>query len=125
MEPSFDIADLAKEAGVSSRTIRYYGELGLLRAEGRGPGGRRIFGADALERLRFISRLKHLGLTLDEIAELNLAFDRGQTPGMLVALEELLEEQLRLTARRRRELDRLEEDLRHYLDRIRDKKKST
>ena len=85
-----DIADLASEAGVSSRTIRYYGELGLLDIEARGPGGRRLYGEDALERLLFITRLKHLGMTLEEIGNLNHAFDRGQTSAMLTHLDDLL-----------------------------------
>jgi len=118
---SLDIAELAKRAGVSSRTIRYYGELGLLKADARGSGGRRLYSNDALERLRFIGRLKNLGMTLDEIGELNHAFDLGHTPAMLERLEELLRRQLEEVAERRRELDRLDQDLSSYLDRIRAK----
>ena len=88
--PCWDIAQLAKEADVSSRTIRYYGELGLLCASSRGANGRRLYAEDALERLRFIVRLKKIGLTLEQIGELNHTFDRSQTPGMLERLDQML-----------------------------------
>lgn len=126
MEPSptdagWDIARLAKEGEVSSRTIRYYGELGLLRAAGRGPGGRRIYAADALERLNFITRLKRLGLTLEQIGALNRAFDQGQTPGMLARLDRMLGEQLERARVRLAELHSLEQDLQDYRRRIQDR----
>ncbi|MCP4092477.1 MAG: MerR family transcriptional regulator [Planctomycetes bacterium] len=118
-ERTFDIATLAQEGGVSSRTIRYYGELGLLAAESRGPGGRRQYGADALERLRFITRLKKLGLSLGEIAELNKTFGSGATPAMLSHLDELLNTRLVEVAERIEDLHALQTDLQSYLDRIR------
>jgi len=123
MEPTpidtgWDIARLAKEGEVSSRTIRYYGELGLLRASGRGPGGRRIYAPDALERLNFITRLKRMGLTLEQIGALNRAFDQGQTPGMLARLDRMLGEQLERARVRLAELHILEQDLQEYRSRI-------
>jgi MerR family transcriptional regulator, copper efflux regulator len=123
MEPTpidagWDIARLAKEGEVSSRTIRYYGELGLLRAAGRGPGGRRIYAPDALERLNFMTRLKRMGLTLEQIGALNRAFDQGQTPGMLARLDRMLGEQLERARVRLAELHILEHDLQEYRSRI-------
>ncbi|MGB0954290.1 MAG: MerR family transcriptional regulator [Planctomycetota bacterium] len=118
---TFDITELARLAGVSARTIRYYGELDLLKATSRGPGGRRQYGADAAERLRFISRLKALGLTLEEVGELNRSFDVGATPAMLEHLDELLAARQADVAERIRELRGLETDLQDYRDRIRNK----
>lgn len=116
--PLLDIASLAKTAGVSSRTIRYYGELGLLPAEERGPGGRRLYGPDARKRLAFIARLKSLGLTLDEIGELNTTFDEGRTPAMLERLDSLLDHHLAALTSRMNELKGLENELASYRDRI-------
>ncbi|KAA3612917.1 MAG: MerR family transcriptional regulator [Planctomycetota bacterium] len=118
-ESAFDIAELAQRAQVSSRTIRYYGELGLLPHCGRGPGGRRLYGQDALERLGFIQRLKGLGLTLEEIGQLNQAFARGRTEGMLDELEALLLHHLESVHLRIEDLRRLHEQLGQYLDHIR------
>lgn len=120
---ALDIAELASAAGVSARTIRYYGELGLLRAAGRGPGGRRSYAADALERLRFIGRLKHLGMTLEEIGELNDAFDRGRTPALLARLVELLDARVAQVDERLGDLQRLQTELRAYRARIQTKRK--
>ena len=121
-EPTtYDIAELARTAGVSSRTIRYYGELDLLKASSRGPGGRRLYGADAAERLRFISRLKTLGMSLEEIGKLNTSFDLGATPAMLKHLDSLLEMRLQEVTDRIRDLRDLESDLQAYRDRIRGK----
>ncbi len=122
--PGLDIADLATAAGVSARTIRYYGELGLLHAERRGPGGRRLFDPDALERLRFIARLKQLGMSLEEIGALNDAFSRGRTPAMLDRLEQMLHDRLAQVEERLRDLQRLQSELHSYRDRIRAKRAS-
>lgn len=116
-----DITQLAEQAGVSSRTLRYYGELGLIRAAGRGPGGRRRYATDTLERLRFIARLKKLGLTLEEIRQLAAAFERGDTASMLGELELLLEGHLATLQQRIEELRNLQLEMTAYLERIRAK----
>ena len=118
---TLDITDLAQAAGVSARTIRYYGELGLLRAAERGPGGRRRYREDALERLRFIARLKRLGLTLEEIGDLNVRFSKGATPAMLNALTGMLDQRLVQVEESLTELERLKTDLRSYRERIQHK----
>jgi len=119
---SLDISELARLAGVSSRTIRYYGELGLVIPDGRGPGGRRLFSPDAVERLRFINRLKHLGMRLDDIGQLNAAFEKGNTPAMLNELDSLLEERLQDLTIRLSELESLSAELQTYRERIRSKR---
>lgn len=118
----FDIAELAEHAGVSSRTLRYYGELGLIRSDGRGPGGRRHYAADTLERLHFIDRLKKLGLTLEEIGQLAAAFDRGNTVSMIDELETHLLRHLGTLEDRVVELQKLQADMAAYLERMREKR---
>jgi DNA-binding transcriptional MerR regulator len=63
------IGELAREAGVTPRTVRYYEEIGLLpESASRPAGSHREYGADDLARLRELVRLKHmLGLSLDEL----------------------------------------------------------
>ena len=90
-ERDLSIAEVRSHAGVSARTLRYYEEMGLLPGVRRRAGGRRVYGADELERLRFISRLKALGLSLVEIKELNAVYAiGGSTKAMLARLDELL-----------------------------------
>jgi DNA-binding transcriptional MerR regulator len=85
------IAQVREKTGVSARTLRYYEELGLLPGVRRRAGGRRVYGSDELERLRFIQRLKALGLTLAEIKQLNAVYAiGGSTLALLEKLDELL-----------------------------------
>lgn len=66
------IGDVAKRAGTTPRTIRYYEEIGLLPATGeRQPGAHRTYAEADVERLTEVLRLKALlGLSLDELKEL-------------------------------------------------------
>ena len=63
------ISELARLAGVTPRTIRYYENLGLLEASEREGTGFRYYTENELRRLQKINLLKTLGLTLDEISQ--------------------------------------------------------
>ncbi len=71
---------VAKESGVPIKTIRYYEELGLLKASARTEGGFRLFNSDVIPRLNFIKRAQSLGLSLSEIKEFLQIHDRGELP---------------------------------------------
>jgi len=75
------IGELADRAGMSLRTIRHYDEVGLLVPSGRTTGGFRVYTAQDLERLLVIRRMKPLGFTLDEMAELLRVVDALATKG--------------------------------------------
>jgi len=66
------IGEVAKLAGTTPRTIRYYEELGLLPgASERRPGAHRTYAEADVERLTELLRLKDLlGLSLEELREL-------------------------------------------------------
>jgi DNA-binding transcriptional MerR regulator len=70
------ISQLAERCGVPATTLRYYEGAGLLPA-GRTASGYRVYGEDAVERLAFIGAAKHLGLPLEEIAELLAVWEAG------------------------------------------------
>ena len=74
------IGSVAKQSGVSIKTIRYYEELGLLKASSRTESGYRLFDSDILSRLSFIKRAQSLGLTLAEIKEFLHIYDEGDLP---------------------------------------------
>jgi DNA-binding transcriptional MerR regulator len=64
------IGALAKAAGTTVRTVRYYEEIGLLPSDTREAGSHREYGDDDVERLSELLRLKGLlGLSLDELRE--------------------------------------------------------
>ena len=60
------IGELAQQAGVTAKTVRYYESIGLLPDPGRTASGYRQYGPDALERLRFIRDAQAAGLTLKD-----------------------------------------------------------
>lgn len=67
-DPGLRIGGVAARAGVSTRTLRYYEELGLLAPSGRTAGGERRYQAQDLARLEHILELKDLlGMNLEEI----------------------------------------------------------
>ncbi|MFC8005506.1 MerR family transcriptional regulator [Streptomyces olivaceus] len=70
------ISQLAERTGVPATTLRFYESEGLLPAD-RTPAGYRVYGDGAVERLGFIGAAKHLGLPLDEIAELLGVWESG------------------------------------------------
>ncbi|MBW4651788.1 MAG: heavy metal-responsive transcriptional regulator [Kaiparowitsia implicata GSE-PSE-MK54-09C] len=74
------IGTVAKESGIPIKTIRYYEELGLLKAVGRTEGGYRLFGDEVGDRLHFIKRAQSLGLSLAEIREFLMIHDQGELP---------------------------------------------
>jgi DNA-binding transcriptional MerR regulator len=61
------IGDVARRAGVTTSTVRFYERRGLLAADARRSGQRR-YRAQTLRRLVFIGMLQDAGLSLDEIA---------------------------------------------------------
>ena len=64
------IGKLAKEVGVNVQTVRYYERRKLLPPTSRMPSGYRLYGDEALKRLRFIKNAQALGFTLREIGDL-------------------------------------------------------
>ena len=71
------IGEAAESLGVTTRTLRYYEELGLVRSSRSSLGSQRRYGPDEIARLRQVRELQTLlGLELDEIGEYLDAFDR-------------------------------------------------
>ena len=99
MTVTYTIAELAREFGVTTRTIRHYEQQGLLTPARRGLV--RIFSGRDRVRLKLALRGKRLGFSLQEIKELFHLYDlakdeRGQLQAFLEKLDKrkaLLEQQ--------------------------------
>lgn len=65
----YQIGELARRASVSTRTIRFYEEKGLLGTPARTSGGMRLYDDRDVNRVRLIRRLRNVGLDLDEIKD--------------------------------------------------------
>jgi DNA-binding transcriptional MerR regulator len=65
------IQEVAADVGLTTRSIRYYEEIGLLEPAARSDGAYRLFDASDLERLRFIKSLRDdAGFSLAQISQL-------------------------------------------------------
>jgi DNA-binding transcriptional MerR regulator len=71
---------LARVAGCTPDTVRYYDKVGLLPPPRRSTAGYRLYTAESVDRLRFIQGAQCLGLQLSEIAELLSVRDNGICP---------------------------------------------
>jgi MerR family copper efflux transcriptional regulator len=78
MSTTYRIAEVAQRSGFTPAALRYYEDIGLVAPAGRTDAGYRLYDETSLERLRFISRAKQLGCSLDEIADLVTARDGGR-----------------------------------------------
>lgn len=74
-EESYSISELASYFDITTRTIRYYEEIGLLQPR-RSDGGQRIFTKKERIRLQLVFRGKKYGFSLEEIREMIQLFDR-------------------------------------------------
>ncbi len=85
---TFSISDLADELDISTRTIRFYEEKGLISPQ-RTKGNHRIYTRRDRARLRLILRGKRLGYSLDEISEMiGMAdFDMDEEQQLIKALQ--------------------------------------
>jgi MerR family transcriptional regulator, repressor of the yfmOP operon len=137
-EEQLRIGDLAKLAGTTPRTIRYYEEVGLLPETLERPSGRhRLYSRAELERLREVMRLKELlGLTLEELkaliaveearAEVRAQLRRDDVPParrreLLIEARGHIDRQLELVRHRAAELSKLQDELSETRKRVRRK----
>ena len=111
----YRIGELAGRVGLTERTIRYYEERGLLESVKRLDGGQRVYTDDDVRRLKFIQKLKVLGLSLAEMQELETLYGRHHTNAkVLPRLIELLDSHLVTVSERLSELAALRDEIRAY-----------
>jgi DNA-binding transcriptional MerR regulator len=91
----WSIQDIARLAGTTSRTLRHYDDVGLVKPSRIGDNGYRYYDADALVKLQRVLLLRELGLGIPAIGEV-LAGQRDDTVALRTHLEWLSSEQQRL-----------------------------
>jgi len=115
----YRIGELANRVGLTERTIRYYEELGLLESVKRLDGGVRVYTDDDLRRLKYIRKLKTLGLSLHEMLELENMYRRQRSNRtVLPRLMELLDAHLGTLDARMSELRGLRDEIRSYREHV-------
>lgn len=89
------IGELATSLGLTTRTIRYWEEVGIIESVQRSDGATRGFTPYYVRRIKFIIKLKELGLTIKEMQDLYLAYGEAkQTERMVPRLVEILDEHI-------------------------------
>lgn len=111
-QTGYRIAEVAARSGFTAPTLRYYEEIGLMTPTRRTEAGYRIYDDQALERLRFISRAKQLGCTLDEITDLAAVWDDKECGPVQHRLRALVGAKVSEAETRMAELRALTSDLR-------------
>jgi DNA-binding transcriptional MerR regulator len=100
MNDLLTVGEVAKQVGVTPKTVRYYEKIGLLPPAKRGPNGYRYFRLNELNRLLFIQRAKSLGLTLSEIRELVIVAEDGHCTMTRTELGQILDDKIADCTRR-------------------------
>jgi DNA-binding transcriptional MerR regulator len=124
-EETWKVGELARETGLTVRTLHHYDQVGLLSPSGRTASGHRLYAPADVARLQQIRSLRELGFSLDEVRaflERPDASPRRTIRMHLERLREQLEAQRRLCERLEaiaERLDRAEEvSAREFLDTI-------
>lgn len=95
MTTHWTIRQVAKSAGTTSRTLRHYDQIGLLKPAAIGENGYRLYDASALIRLQRILALRDLGLSLPQIRSL-LDRDLSELEALTNLEQVLMQESMRL-----------------------------
>ncbi len=108
--PTYTIRDLAEEFDITTRTLRFYEEKGMLSPDRQGQ--LRIYDAGDRTRLKLILRGKRLGLDLQESREIIAMYSPGtNNQQQLKALLAKIEEKKIQLVRQQEDLDAMFEDL--------------
>jgi DNA-binding transcriptional MerR regulator len=107
------IGQLARDTGVSSRTIRYYEELGILPEPRRSSGGTRKYSREYRGYVEVALALRDLGFRLEEIKPLaKLALSRSPTASQRDTAAGLVQDRIDGLARQITVLRRLHDSIR-------------
>ena len=116
------IGELATSLGLTTRTLRYWEEVGIIESAERADGAARGYTPYFVRRIKFIMKLKHLGLTIREMQALYSAYgDAKQTDRMLPALIAVLEDHIEKIDSRIQNLNALRTEIDEYRQRMSDK----
>ena len=118
----YSIGELARMVNLSQRTIRYYEEIGLLHSVRRIENGKRVYTDDDVRRLKFINRLKVLGLSLAEMVKLEKIYrTQRNNREVIPKLVAILDERAIQIDDRISQLVALKNEIREYQARLRGK----
>jgi len=119
---TYPIGELSRMVNLSQRTIRYYEEIGLLQSIRRIENGKRVYTDDDVRRLKFINKLKVLGLSLAEMVALEKIYrSQRNNREIIPKLIAILDERAVQIDDRINQLNALKNEIRGYQTRLRGK----
>jgi DNA-binding transcriptional MerR regulator len=114
-EELISIGDLAKSLNLTTRTLRYWEETAIIEAAPRSDGSNRYYSQDIAKRVRFIIKLKELGLTIQELQDLYVAYGEAKrTDRMIPALIQILDKHINLVDEKIARMASLRKDIVQY-----------
>jgi len=105
----YKISDLAKEFDITTRSIRFYEDEGLIQPERK--GSMRIYNRRDRTRLKLILRGKRLGFSLAEIRELFELYDTHQGDTQLTEMLKIIDEKEAVLMRQLDDINNMLSDL--------------
>ena len=112
----YRVGALAKKLGKTTRTLRFYEQLGLLIPQKRSESGYRLYGEEALTQVQWIEQLQDMGFSLGEIKAFLEGLDQAQNrPTKMNQIRSFYEERLRETQEKIQNLLALEQQLEYSL----------
>lgn len=113
------IGELAKSLNLTTRTLRYWEEAGIIEAAPRSEGSNRFYSQDIAKRIKFIIKLKELGLTIHELQDLYNAYGEAKrTDRMIPALVKTLDKHINMVDEKMTSLASLRKDIVEYRQRM-------
>jgi DNA-binding transcriptional MerR regulator len=113
------IGELAISLGLTTRTLRYWEEVGIIESAQRADGAARGYTPYFVRRIKFILKLKELGLTIKEMQDLYVAYGEAkETERMIPRLIEILDEHINLIDVKMAKLASLRKDIVDYRQRV-------
>ena len=113
------IGELAKSLGLTTRTLRYWEEVGIIESMQRPDGATRGYTPYYVRRIKFIIKLKELGLTIKELQELYIAYGEAkQTDRMIPKLVEILDDHINKVDEKMAKLASLRKEIVDYRQRM-------
>lgn len=113
------IGSLAKSIGVTSRTLKYYEEMGIMSPSCRAEGSSRAYTPDDVRKVKFILKLKELGLTIKELQELDRVYaEAKETDRIIPILVEMLDNNIDILDEKMSKLSSLRKEIVTYRKRM-------
>jgi DNA-binding transcriptional MerR regulator len=113
------IGDLAKSIGLTTRTLRYWEEVGIIESEERVDGANRGYSPYYVRRIKFIMKLKDMGLTIKEMQDLYVAYGEAKdTDQMIPKLVAILDKHTNMVDEKVAKLHSLRKDIVEYRQRM-------